>query len=228
LSPGVAKTQIRLFWDLQENPGTTLRDAADRLGISHNAAMLAHSRINRREGSVSLSQFCPYCFKPTVMCSDVVRVCTSCGAELPYVRQAPRAPVGGHEYALNSVWNRNMGTDHNRTIVELRKTPSRGDDMYLAVLGSTHWNQLGGQGEDDDLTKKALEILFHRSQNISLPPPVYPKLDRLGIAVRKAVKEHSKLVERKEREARALKSTAAIEQIVDRVLRDALPGLGNL
>jgi hypothetical protein len=54
------------------------------------------------------------------------------------------------------------------------------------------------------------------------------QLDRLGVAARKVTKEHLKVVTRKKRELKALESTAMAEQIVDRVLRDALPSLAHL
>jgi hypothetical protein len=234
------RTKIRLFWDLQENPGSTLRDAADRLHISCHAAEAAHSRFVEKGGAtkipkcpciVSFSTYCPDCLTPTVITSDVVRVCSKCGRDLPYVSQAPRAPIGGYEYTLASHWNYMRGTNPNGikgTINELRKTPTRDGETYLMVMGDTDWKHFGKDTEDDPFVKKVLEILFDRSQTIGIPPPVYPKLDRLGVAARKVTKEHLKVVVRKKRELRALESTAMAERIVDRVLRDALPGLANL
>jgi hypothetical protein len=230
MSSPVARTQIRLFWDLQENPGTTLRDAADRLKISYPAARMAHSRLRARQGCNTVTQFCPHCFKPTVMLSDVVRVCTSCGAELPYVNDRPRAPVGGYEYTLSSQWNHMLGTNPNGIkgyINELRKAPARGEETVLMVMGDTDWKHFGRKGEDDAFTKKVLESLFHKTESIGLPSPVYLTLDRLGVAARRLTKEHLKVVRRKKSELRALESTAMAEQIADRVLRDALPGLAR-
>jgi len=226
-----AKTQIRLFWSIQEDPGLTLKDHADKLKISYPAAKMAHSRLKARKEGNRVTRFCPHCLKPTVILSDVVRVCTSCGAELPYVNDRPRAPVGGYEYTLSSQWNHMLGTNPNGIkgyINELRKAPARGEETVLMVMGDTDWKHFGRKGEDDAFTKKVLESLFHKTESIGLPSPVYLTLDRLGVAARKLTKEHLKVVRRKKSELRALESTAMAEQIVDRVLRDALPGLANL
>ena len=226
-----AKTQIRLFWSIQEDPGLTLKDHADKLKISYPAAKMAHSRLKARKEGNRVTRFCPHCLKPTVILSDVVRVCTSCGAELPYISDKPRAPIGGNEYTLASFHNYMLGTNFNGikgTINELRKTPTREGETYLTVMGDTDWKHFGKATEDNSFLKKVLEKLHDRCQSISLPPPVYEAENRLGVAARKVTKEHLKVVTRKKRELKALESTAMAEQIVDRVLRDALPSLVHL
>ncbi len=173
----------------------------------------------KRDGisKLTLDKFCPRCFRPGVILDPSTNrfTCTRCGVELevspfadgrlgsPFSRSIPG---GGQEYALPSIIDYNLGTDPNRTIVELRyrcsvKISGREDDPeqgfaareeqsrpYLEALGHTHYAKLGGTGGDDEYTKKALRVLSSKIRYVPLPQPSYLWTSRLGKEVRRCVR----------------------------------------
>jgi ribosomal protein S27E len=218
-------TKIRLFWALQGEEVQTIAEAAVRLAIKPANAYAAHSTFGRCPCPEEMRNWCPDCLTRTVIYSEVVRACSKCGRELPYIKPVEREPNSHSEYAIPSIINHNLGSDPNGTIVELRKAPGRGDESYLSVLGYTHWSRLGGEGEDDELTKKALIALSGRLKEIQLPQPVYLWSARLGVAVRKQVSLFEKQqVKPAEKRVRELTSGAAISSIVNAVIERELRG----
>jgi ribosomal protein S27AE len=190
--------------------GDAARQALARLRSRH--AHEQNRELKKRDGmtKIGLDRWCPECHQPGVVLEPSTNrwTCSRCGVELeisPFSDGRLAIPFGGQEYALPSIIDHNLGSDPNRTIVELRyRTPVRilGRDQeseegwparetitepYLAALGHTHWAQIRVKGEDDPMMRRALEILSRKLKTIDLPQPVYLWAARLGIDVRKCV-----------------------------------------
>lgn len=223
-------TQIRLFWDLQEHPGTTLRDAADRLEITYWAARRAHSRLLKKRGCDVVTRYCPDCLTPTVQVMNMGRGCSRCGRELPYMTSEMQSmlPTGGNEYSIASIWNHNLGTNPNGKkglISELHKLMVREGEPYLSALGDTEWKHHRAKGEDEPFLEKLLAVAHDTCQKRGLPPPGIPRVyfeNQLGRAIRKGYPEWSKRIKSKKQQLRALTSDASAQKIIDLVLKEVL------
>lgn len=73
-------SRIRLYWLLKQRPWLTLKEAAEVLGISYNAAKIAHHRL-KRDG-FKVSSYCPVCLKKAVIKEGNQILCSSCGTVL--------------------------------------------------------------------------------------------------------------------------------------------------
>jgi len=200
------RTQIRLYWAMLEHPGLRLRDYAEMLGVTYHALLMARSRNRHKDPPNEITHFCPHCFRPSIFEDHDKFICATCGVEmhfspLRHYLSGNKASPDTQSFALASVWDNNLGSNANRTIVELRKTmvkvgdidPETGESVngrpYLEALGHTEWAHFRVQGEDDRTIQKALEILNDKLESLNLPSPVYLSKHKLGLEVRRSVKK---------------------------------------
>jgi hypothetical protein len=154
-----ARSQHALFRFLFYNPGTTLRLAAKKTGMTYLAARLAKHRLTRRP---DISRLCPECFKPAL----VGLVCGSCGAELavPTLPQGLRFSEVSPVYRIQPLGGLGSSVQYSqlhlqyggRNVAHLVERPP---DQLLERCRSLLWSELKGPMFEDRIVEEASQLL---------------------------------------------------------------------
>jgi hypothetical protein len=172
------KTQLLVYRWLWHHPGSTLKQAAQALGISYNATKLAWSRLRRKK---SFQHLCPLCLHFALY----GEACQNCGYEpngfddsLPgflFTVQSPR-------YRLQENGGLGSFTDYQELrpkygAKNLEHLVEHGpeEDRILLSLRSGLWEVLKGSMLDDGKTDLAARILESEYNRFRV---LYPQLLR--------------------------------------------------
>jgi|GEM_PF-1587064 hypothetical protein len=175
------RTQGAVFRWIYHHPDSTLKEAAKALGITHNSAKLAISRLRRRP---EFQHLCPECLH-----FSLFECCHNCGFEPGFDSLGMEGPsfifstIAEARYRLQS--NGGLGSDVDYSSLRpkygarnLQHLVDHGPeaDRTLEDLKSSLWEELKGEMLSDNLTDLAARILEAELNRIRF---YYPEVLRM-------------------------------------------------